>query len=375
MRGPDHAAELAADFAALGPFGTCDRLGLKHRREGRTAFVCCPWHAEKTPSCTVAIGQAGTIRVHCFACARTWDVHALVAQLRGLDCAGDFRSVLLEEAELLGRSDIAAALEGRAAERGARGAAWSSGHFLFFKANGAGHELSRTAPPRPAPQPEPERTYPPAAEVADLWAACKLVTTDDEVSAWLRSRALEPDAVAVRDLARALPRKVALPRWAWGPGGSWADTGHRMIVGLYDAGGVMRTVRAGRIIEGNTPKRLPPAGHKAGQVVMADTVALEVLRLGKAPDYIAEPLRIIIAEGEPDWLTWATNRPLDSRKPPFGVLGILAGAWCAELAARIPSGAHVIIRTDHDQAGEKYAADIIRTLASRCTVRRSRPTP
>lgn len=348
---PDFAADIKRTWVDVR--AVLEALGLLSGavRQRGGYLIRCPWHDERTPSCSVQ-SKAGVIVAQCFGCQRSGSVLDLVAAVERLDTGRDFPAVVRRAAELAGRWDIIAELEGKA-----------------------------DAPPRPAPKPrtapppEPERTYPPAAEVANLWAACEPVTSDDEVSAWLQRRALEPDAVAVRDLARALPRTAALPRWAWGPGGSWLASGHRMIVALYDAGGVMRTVRAGRVIEGDTPKRLPPAGHKAGQAVMADAIALEVLRLGRAPDYIADPLRIVIAEGEPDWLTWATNRPLDSRKPPFGVLGIFAGAWCADLAARIPSGAHVIIRTDHDAPGEKYAADIIRTLAHRCTVRRTRPTP
>jgi hypothetical protein len=347
----DFAADIKRTWVDVRAVLEALRLLDGAQRERAGFIIRCPWHNERTPSCSVQV-KGGVVLAHCFACDRNGSVLDLVAAIEGLDTARDFPAVVRRAAELAGRHDIIAELEGKA-----------------------------DAPPRPAPKPrtapppEPERTYPPADELAELWESCKPVTADDPACAWLRSRALEPEAVAVRDLARALPRTAALPRWAWGPGGSWIESGHRLIVALHDAAGIMRTVRAGRIIEGNTPKRLPPAGHKAGQVVMADTIALEVLRLGKAPDYIAEPLRIVIAEGEPDWLTWATNRPLDSRKPLFGVLGIIAGAWCAELAARIPSGAHVIIRTDHDRAGEKYADDIIATLASRCTVRRTRPTP
>jgi hypothetical protein len=350
MRGPDHAAELAADFAALGPFGTCDRLGLKYRREGRTAFVCCPWHAEKTPSCTVAIGQAGTIRVHCFACSRTWDAHALVAQLRGLDCAGDFRAVLLEEAELLGRSDIVAALEGRAAEP----------------------RPARTAPPRPAPQPEPERTYPPRDEVLDMIASCSMTAGDPDVSRAVEARGLVPSDLDSRGLAYSLPASASLPAWARYRGRSWLDTGHRIIVPVVDAAGVVRSVRASRVGPGDTPKRLPPAGHKASGLVMADAMAVEVLRAGAWPSWAPGPAQVVIAEGEPDFWTWAVRTPL-LRYPMHAVIGVFSGAWSADLAARIPDGATVAVWTDQDSAGDRYARAIADSLAGRCSVIRGEP--
>jgi hypothetical protein len=107
---------------------------------------------------------------------------------------------------------------------------------------------------------------------------------------------------------------------------------------------------------------------------MADALALEVLRTGARPEWIAEPLRVVIAEGEPDFLTWATMHALKSPTPAYAVLGVIAGSWGDAIAARIPNGSRVIIRTDHDEAGEKYATDIIRTLARRCTVLRSKRT-
>jgi len=344
--GPDHAAELAADFAAIGPFGTCDRLGLKHRREGRTAWICCPWHSEQTPSCTVAIGPCGTIRVHCFACSQTWDVHALVAQLRGLDTRADFRAVLLEEADTLGRSDIVDALEGRTAEP----------------------RPARTAPPRPVPvQATPAPTYPDRDQVLDLIASCTLTARDAEATQALADRGLAASDLDVRGLAYALPKSAALPAWARYRGRSWLDTGHRIIVPVVDANGVVRSVRASRVGPGDTPKRLPPAGHKASGLVMADAMAVEVLRAGAWPSWAPGPAQIVIAEGEPDWWTWAVRTPLH-RIPKHACIGIFSGAWTADIAARIPDGAKVAIWTDHDAAGEKYAQQIADSLADRCTL-------
>lgn len=340
----DHAGELAADFAALGPFGTCDRLGLKFRREGRTAWICCPWHAEHTPSCTVAIGPAGTIRVHCFACSKTWDALALVAQLRGLDTRADFRAVLLEAADALGRHDILDALEGRTTE-----------------------PRARPLPPRPAPEPEPKKTYPDREQVLDLIAACTMTARDAEVTQMLADRGLGASDIDIRGLAYALPQTAPLPRWAWGPGGSWIATGHRAIVPVVDPLGVVRSVRASRIRPGDGPKRLAAAGHTCAGLVMADAMALEWLRAGEWPSWAPGPPQIVIAEGEPDFWTWATRTPI-GRTPAHAVLGVFAGSWCDALAVRFPDGAKVAVWTDHDAAGDGYAQAIADTLAGRCSV-------
>ena len=86
----------------------------------------------------------------------------------------------------------------------------------------------------------------------------------------------------------------------------------------------------------------------------------------------AGPLRLVIAEGEPDFLTWASRLSADAEFAPVAVLGIVAGAWTPAIAARIPDGARVVVRTHHDEAGRKYAAQIHATLTGRCRLARSK---
>lgn len=50
------------------------------------------------------------------------------------------------------------------------------------------------------------------------------------------------------------------------------------------------------------------------------------------------------------------------------VLGVLSGSWSQEVAARIPSGCRVIIRTHNDSAGQKYCREIAESLCDRCHV-------
>ena len=342
----EHAAELALEWARLGPFGALTKLGVKHERRGREAFVCCPFHKEKTPSCTVAIGQQGTLRVHCFGCSETWDIHSLVGQVVGIDTKSGFPSLLLHEAEQLGRWDIVDALAGKAERR-------------------------PTPPPRaPDPEPEPEKTFPDVNEVWALIRACGLTACDHQVFDWLKSRALAARDVDLRGLAYALSPRATLPSWARFRGSGWSELGHRLIVPLYDATGETRSVRAGRIADGETPKRLPPAGHTCKGLVMADALAQQLLRKGCWPDWAPSHL-VVIAEGEPDWMTWAVKVPLH-QIPEYATLGIFSGSWTSEIAARIPDGSKVVVWTDQDAAGDKYAASIVETLITRCDVMRGR---
>jgi len=106
-------------------------------------------------------------------------------------------------------------------------------------------------------------------------------------------------------------------------------------------------------------------------LVLADGLMRQILSTGAAPDWWCSnwQLRIVVAEGEFDWLTWAT-RWADSAEEAPAVLGVWAGSWQPEIAARIPDGARISVRTDPDAAGHGYADKIAGSLAPRCAVLR-----
>jgi hypothetical protein len=201
--------------------------------------------------------------------------------------------------------------------------------------------------------PPPERCYPERNELDRLWSACTPVAEDDAVSAELTRRGLDPAHVGRLQLARVIPPDHSLPTWARYQGRTWNGTGHRMLVRAWDSYGAFRSVRAWRVVPGETPKRLPPAGRKAAELVLANRVGVEMLRGNPAGS------RVIITEGEPDWCVWSAENPLEP------VIGVGSGSWTEAFAARIPYGAEVTIRTHEDAAGEKYAQAIIKTLSAR----------
>jgi hypothetical protein len=227
-------------------------------------------------------------------------------------------------------------------------------------------------PPRGPPA---ERPYPPTGEVLELWGRCLPADQDPDVAAGLAERGLDASLVARFDLGRALPPGGNLPRWARYQNQTWYQTGHRLLLPVYSDRGGLCSVRAWRFQEGS-PKRLPPAGYRAGGLILANDLGKHLLRTASPPSPRPEsaPLRVVITEGEPDFLTWATRFPAPDPAAP-AVLGVVAGSWTETMASRIPDRTRVIIRTDHDRAGEQYAAAIYRTLTGRCTVLRPRATP
>jgi hypothetical protein len=328
--------------ALSAPKAVAEKLGLKVGEARETyVIVACPVHDEKTPSCSLH-RRGGTLAVRCWGCGWTGDVLHLIAAVEQLDVRREFKAVLARACELAGMPEQADALR-----------------------EGKPPPAPRVRPQ--APEAEPERDYPLPLEVTRFWAACLPVTEDPEVAALLAGRGIDPAAVAGADAARALhpeTHHADVPPWARFRGRApaaraWNVSGHRLILPVYDSDGGMRSVRAWLVrAEDGVPKRVPPRGYRASQLVAANSPAVAMLRGQERPG------RVVVVEGEPDTLARSTLSPSDA------VIGVMSGSWHDGFAARVPYGAEVIIRTHLDPAGDRYADEIARSVASRARVRR-----
>ena len=220
------------------------------------------------------------------------------------------------------------------------------------------------APPEPgaasrteaaAPADERSKEPPPEEDVRALWDACLPLASDPGLVRWLeRERRLPAGPIEAEDLARALPREAPSFPWARFGKRSWREAGHRFVVPLFDAKGALRSLLV-RFIGTPSfgPKSLSPRGCSRRGLIMADARA-RALR---------EPGPIVIAEGEMDFLAWAT---VGQEEPKHATLGIFAGSWRDKRhAGRIPNGSKVLIATDRDDAGEVYTNEIYRSLRRR----------
>lgn len=338
MKNPDNAAEIRRSLTD--PRQLCAKLNLlkSAKNQANGVIICCPVHNENNPSCSVTRGSDGTIRAKCFGCDFAGDALALIAAVYGLstDRSG-FSEVLKVGADLAGLTWLSDELSGQ----------------------GVG-EVARPEP-KPAPDPIAAPEYPTVSEVVELWETAASVSDDPGASRWLVSRMLDPDLVSARYLARAITRDTTAPSWATYQRNPWLHTGHTMVVPVWDSKGAMRSVRGCRVTQGDSPKRLPPAGRRASELMLANGKAVSVLR-----GVDKEPQRILFCEGEPDYLTLATKTDL----PVFGVLN---GAWTRDFAARVPKGSEVIVWTHADPAGDRYAAQVIESLSAKCIVWRKNP--
>lgn len=218
------------------------------------------------------------------------------------------------------------------------------------------HTLSRPAP-----------TYrrPPAAEVLALWNGAQPVTADDEAAAYLAGRAIDPARVDEQHLARVLPPRARLPRWArhWHrPDGLF----YRLVFPVYSATGGLEALRARPLVqlEDGARKALAALDTDVGGLLLADALGRRLLLGDLEAVELVRRTGLWIAEGEADFLTLATEWSDGADDAP-AVFGLVAGAWTPELAARVPDGARVVLATDTDEPGDKYAKDITRTLADR----------
>jgi hypothetical protein len=228
-------------------------------------------------------------------------------------------------------------------------------------------ERGRPAPALPPlPDATPATAAPPeyrTAEALAVWERCVAVAHDEEVARYLSA----PKAEGGRGIAnarrlapitcRALPLDVrdAITRHrpdASLPAATWAETGHRLVLPLFDARGVMRSVLARAIV--STPRKSSTAGPRSG-LVMANSRAVAMLEHG---ELVGGVERVVIVEGEIDFLTRV------ALGEPVAVFGVFAGAWTAAHAARIPAGVDVAIRTDDDPTGAKYADGILAAFAA-----------
>ncbi len=304
-------------------------LGIRTKREASRVRLECPWCGSR--SGCYADTRQGVILARCHGCSEGGDAFAILAAVRGLDSQRDFPAL---RDELAGLASVDA-------------------------------ERAQVRPMRPA-RPLP---LPPRREVKALWDACLPCAADPEVSAWLASRGLDPDRVDVYRLARSLPEGVEVPRWASYRGDAeharpWSEIGYRCVIPLYDEAGELRSVRARAVRPVDGGKSTAPSGFTTKGVLMLCPCAKVTFAID-CWEWFARR-EVVITEGEPDFLTWASHGEGARDVAVIGLPG--AGAWTPALAARIPSGSKVSIRTDNDRAGDGYAKTIADDLRDRCEV-------
>jgi hypothetical protein len=221
--------------------------------------------------------------------------------------------------------------------------------------------------------PEPPPKYADADVVRAFVSASQSVLADPQACAYLEQRGIDLTRVSRGRLARfiaedaELPDEFSPPDARLGdsvPRRCLADADYRLLVELIDCRAQVRSLLVRRCSEdGDGPKSLAFKGSRK-HLLMANAAARALLAERGRPALWADaPIEVVIAEGEMDFLSAATEAIPDGTFR--AVFGVFSGSWCMQYALAIPDDATVVIATDADTQGDKYAREIAWTLGER----------
>jgi hypothetical protein len=115
-------------------------------------------------------------------------------------------------------------------------------------------------------------------------------------------------------------------------------------------------------------KGRPACGVSTAGFVMADEPARLTLASGQLPEFwSAEVFEIVIAEGEPDFWSWATEPArtgMGESATSFPVvLGVVGGSFDRSIAHALPYGTRITSAMHRDPGGDRLNDRIARVLA------------
>lgn len=363
----DDARRIRA--ALTDPHRLCEALGLiPEGGRGRTWFVDgrdglripCPWHSERTGSCSVRRGRDGTVQVQCFGCDTSGDALSLVAQVRGLDLRTQFRDVLEHAAQLGG-------VRGPEA-RG--GASLPPRRVMPARARGDASAAARSSAPSTPDEPAGDGGALDAvvAALRDLAP----VAASSPAMYYLHDRCIEHGAalgwIALPDDAAALSRLAAQVREAVGADAlDRAGIGHRGSFGRMWRGRVCIPWEApngavdnlqGRAMGGpreGEPKYIGPREHAARW----PWGSLDVAECAGDGSVVA------IVEGAIDALSWeALARAAGVDGFALGIPGVSGASRFSPGWTRLLRGRRVVVALDADDAGERARDELVALVAT-----------
>jgi DNA primase len=326
---PNLARELRHSLTDARALAAALSLQVARGATPRQAVVLCPWHEERSPSCSVRLAKDGTIAVKCQACGQTGDALSLIAQVRGLD---DFRATLRAAAEIANAPAMLDLLAERPARDRQEGASDEDYHAI------ASHLLD----------------------------ACPLDAAP-HVARYLGARGIyaDADAAGVRGLPRdARPLVASLL--------ATFERGHLETAGVLRRGRdaldwpawcvcIPWRDRFGRItciqrrrLDVGEPKYRFPTGR-------APRAPFGVEHLAAALDFDGPDAEVVVVEGAIDCL--ARRRVARHRSQRAAVIGVYsASSPCVGLPLDLFAGRRVVLALDTDAAGERACAALATEL-------------
>jgi len=321
----DHARELRERLTDARALAAALGLQVARGATPRQTIVLCPWHAERSPSCSVYRAKDGTLAAHCHGCGESGDALSLIAQVRGLD---DFRATLRAAAEIANAPSLA----------------------------------PQEAKPEPHHEPATVSEEDYHAIASYLLDGCELRLAP-EVARYLHARGIygDADATGVRGFPHDTRPLVAsllstFERANLESAGvlrrghdalDWPECS--LLIPWRDRYGRVQCVQRRRLDAGE-PKYRFPAGR-------APRAPFGVEHLAAALDWLGPDAEIIVTEGAIDCL--ARRRVARHRDQRAAVIGV-----CSASSARVGlpldllEGRRVVLALDADKAGERACAAV-----------------
>ena len=332
------------------PHRLCSDLGLidgprSFRRQSRGLTIRCPWHAERTPSCSVRVGPDGTIAVKCMACGASADALGLIAQANGLSTRGpEFTKVAAIAAMMAGLED--------------------TGTFS-------------TPPPPPMP-PEPARCSDDAfAAIGDVLALECPLTSEPDACRYLEDRGLLEAAggtlwalpgtdEGLERVRQAIIDTVGLEAWqtsglATSPG-YWHCPHHRLCIPWRAPDGATLTIQRRLLWDGKPKYVFPPRRPPRWPFGAEDLV-----------DFLGPATEVCLVEGALDVLAMRTIANRDGLDRV--VLGLPGVSSWSKPWAHLAAGRVAIVALDADGAGQRPFGGIREDLLVAGAIRVDREIP
>lgn len=216
------------------------------------------------------------------------------------------------------------------------------------------HRLPRPVPKTPKAQ--RRQDYPPQGDIAALWTASTRLeelisaesygTNDDIAYRFLESRGYDAELLGEQGIAKLLPLEYDWPKgFHWGGKGIW-----RLAVLAFDTKGVPRSIHARAVCESDRKTRWPYS-YSATDLLFAEPLAHRML-MGEH----VELETLIVCEGLTDFLS--ASQAAIRAGSDIAVIGAASGSFGSLSEVAVPRRTQVLVATDDDRHGQRYARNV-----------------
>jgi 5S rRNA maturation endonuclease (ribonuclease M5) len=211
------------------------------------------------------------------------------------------------------------------------------------------------------PAPGPTETELDKLAVMALWQASARIsaTRDAKSVAFLKGRGLSPAVLDVLDIARILPHPKAYTLWPlfWPAGRALR---YRIATLAYDCDGAVAGIHA-RTPLPVSPKTMWHSGRSKG-LFFCNPEARRFLAQKTTEATIA-----VVVEGITDF--WSASSACYDSGSRWMVFGCTSGSFSLIRDLRLPASVAVVVATDPDKTGDRYAREVVQALPEHRVVR------